>query len=280
MTGAATLLLGAALTGAAPDAETTRLLTLGAAVTETVAALGFEEAIVGVDTTSRFPETLSDRPRVGYLRTLSAEGLISLRPTRVIGSEAAGPAAAIEALRSAGLDVQLVPEARDWPEAKARMLAIGRALDREAEAKKMVGAVDQRLSDLAQRLDGRTRPKVLFLFAHGRAPVVAGKGTTADTMIALAGAVNALPGITGYEPPSAEAVVAAEPDVILTAPSVLERMGGTDGVLELPGLRATPAAQAGRIVVMDAVLLLGMGPRTATAAERLASKLHPTLASR
>lgn len=254
-----------------------RIVTLGAGVTETVAALGLADRIVAVDTTSRWPEQLASRPRVGYVRALSAEGLLSFRPTRVIASQEAGPPAALDAIRAARVPLVLVPEARDWGEAKARMRAVGAAVDREAAVEALVRDQDARLARLAERLEARPRPKVLFLFSLGRSPVVGGRRSIADAMIALAGGQVALPEIEGFRPPVSEVIAASAPEVILTTPRVLASMGGVAGLSGLPGFTETPALRNGRVVTLDDTLLLAFGPRTALAVEALAAALHPGL---
>jgi iron complex transport system substrate-binding protein len=271
----AALLLAGLLAGAPTEEAPERLVTLGAGVTETAAALGLGDRIVGVDTTSRWPEALADVPRVGYLRTLPAEGILSLAPTLVLGSEAAGPEAALAALRGAGIPVRLVSEAKTWPEAKARMHAVGDLLGEAEAARALTKKIEARLAALERRLEDRARPRVLFLFAHGRDPVVGGAKSVPDTMIRLAGGENALSGLEGFRRPSAEAVLAAAPEVIVTTPRVMKGLGGRSGVRELPALAGTPAAREDRIVALDGAFLLALGPRTADAAEALAAKLHP-----
>ncbi len=252
-----------------------RMVTLGAAVTETVAALGGADSIVAVDTTSRFPPELSDRPRIGYLRTLPAEGLLASRPNLVIGSEAAGPPPALDALRSAGVRVVLVPEATTWAEGRARLVAVGRAIGRESEARALAATVDARLDGLEKTLAGRRRPRVAFVFSHGRTAVVAGADTVADEMLRLSGAQNAFASLTGFKEPTSESVVLAAPEIVVTTPRVLEGLGGRAGLAALPGFASTPAVNAGKLVLIDDILFLALGPRTAEAAEQLASELHP-----
>jgi len=99
--------------------------------------------------------------------------------------------------------------------------------------------------------------------------MVAGRETAADSVIVLAGAENAVTGYTGYKPLSPEAAVAIAPDIILVTTQGLQQSGGADGVLDMPGVSLTPAAKNKRIISMDALYLLGFGPRTADAAMEL-----------
>lgn len=101
-----------------------------------------------------------------------------------------------------------------------------------------------------------------------------GKDTSADLMITLAGGINAMSSISGFKPVSNEAVVRAAPDVILT----MARGGHAitaDKVFKQPALKLTPAAKGKRLMSMDGLYLLGMGPRTPDAALELIGKLYP-----
>ena len=105
----------------------------------------------------------------------------------------------------------------------------------------------------------------------------AGRDTTADAMIRLAGGQNALTDFEGYKPLSTEALTAAAPDVLLLPDHTLTTLGGETGLARVPGLTLTPAWRNRRIVAMDALLLLGFGPRTGAAVATLARRLHPDL---
>ncbi len=112
---------------------------------------------------------------------------------------------------------------------------------------------------------------MLFVLSHVATSVqVAGEGTTAAAMIALAAASNALTGFSGYRPLTAEAAVAAAPDFVLTTTRGVEALGGTERLLAQPGLALTPAARARRVLALDALYLLGFGPRMPQAVAEVA----------
>ena len=89
--------------------DTSRIVSLGGAVTEIVFALGYGQKVVGVDASSSYPEAVSDIAKVSYHRRLSAEGIISLAPTLVIATTEAGPPEVIQQLRSAGITILILP---------------------------------------------------------------------------------------------------------------------------------------------------------------------------
>ncbi len=257
-----------------------RIVSVGSSITEIIYALGAEKLLVGVDTTSLYPAEARALPQVGYMRALSAEGVLSLKPSLVIATTAAGPAAAIQQLRATGIEILVLPDHYDYDSVVAKIDAVGRVTNREAEAREMIARGRNDMSKLAGLLAGtKDRPRVLFLLAMGGgAPQAAGRGTAADGIIRLGGGVNAIDGYAGYRPLTPEAVIASRADFVLVTRQTVEAMGGTQAVLDQPALRQTPAGKAGRVVQFDALLLLGFGPRTPQAATQLATVLHPGLA--
>jgi iron complex transport system substrate-binding protein len=103
---AALVLLPAALGAAKPA----RIVAIGPAVSETVAALGAADSLVAVDSSSVYPPALRGLPQVGYMRALSAEGVLSLNPGVLLISADAGPPAALKQLRGTGLPVVVMPD--------------------------------------------------------------------------------------------------------------------------------------------------------------------------
>ena len=257
-----------ALLGSTCDAEempddTARIVTLGGTITEIVFALGTGERVVGVDASSSFPEAVNELPKVAYHRRLSAEGVLSLRPTLIIATTEAGPPEAIQQLKSAGVTVLALPHEPTVEGAIAKIKRIAAALAAQARGATLIQTLKKDLHQVQSSIpQTAAQAKILFLYARGQGTLmVAGQDTGADTMIGLAGGANAVQGYSGYKPLTSEAAVAAAPDVILLMDSGLESIGGAQGLWQLPGLALTPAGQQGRVVSMDGLLLLGFGPR-------------------
>jgi iron complex transport system substrate-binding protein len=258
-----------------PAPDSTRLVTVGGTITEIVFALGANDRLVGVDTSSIYPvEATEPLAKVGYQRQLSAEGVLALRPTLVLATADAGPPPAIEQLRSAGVTVILVNSEPSIEAARERIRTIGEALGKDGEARALASTLDREVEQARAQI-GEGRPKVLFIYARGADTVnVAGEGTAGHAMIELAGGVNAVSGFEGYRPLTSEAAVAAAPDVVLMPSRGAESVGGQASVLDLPGIALTPAGRNRRIVTMDDLLLMGFGPRTGRALHDLVGALH------
>ena len=274
---ATSVLIGIMIPWPAP-AETppTRVVVAGGDLTEIVFALGAGNTLVGVDQTSTWPPQAADLPQIGYVRRLSSEGILSLAPDLLIAAHDAGPALVLQQLRRAGVMVAQAPDTDNAAGVMTKIMFIGQVLDREVEAQALTDEFQAELAAVQAEVMARTtRPRVLFVLSiMGNAPLIGGRDTAADEMIRLAGATNAAASIHGYKPMGREAILAAQPDVILLMDSHADTLGGVEEVLARPEIALTPAGQAGRAVTMDGLLLLGFGPRTPQAVAQLAQALH------
>jgi iron complex transport system substrate-binding protein len=257
-----------------------RIISVGSSLTEIFYALGAEKLLAGVDTTSLYPPQARALPQVGYMRALSAEGVLSLKPTLIMATTGAGPASTLDQLKATGIEVVILPDRYDYDSVVQKIEAIGKATGRVAEADALIARGRSDMKALADRLaTASAKPRVLFLMSmSGGAPQAAGRDTAADGIIRLAGGVNAVDGYTGYRPLTPESVIASRADYILLPRQTVDAMGGIDKVLDQPSIRRSPAGRAGKLLQFDILLLLGFGPRTPQAATELAAALHPELA--
>jgi iron complex transport system substrate-binding protein len=260
--------------------DASRIVAVGGAVTETLFALGESARLVGVDSTSQWPEAARRLPQVGYQRTLAAEGILALKPTLLIGTQQAGPPPVLDKLRAAGVTVLILPVGPDVDSALQSLQTLAAAVGKAEAGHVLAQDIRARLAALAAER-GLPAPATLFILsASGGTPLAAGRDSNADTLIRLAGGRNAITQYAGYRPLSAEAVSQLAPEAIVVPEHVVHELGGRERVLALPGIAQTPAARSRRLVVMDGVLLLGMGPRLAEAAEQLARSLHRDVRAR
>ncbi len=259
-----------------------RLITVGGGITEVVYALGAQDQLVGTDTTSLYPVAALATPKVGYMRQLSAEGLLALRPDALIAGTDAGPPVVLDQLRSAGVRVELINADHSWDELRRKVSAVGRAANREAAARELQSRLDARWQAVGARVRSAKGPgpKILFVLSHSGSPMVSGEQTAADALIRFIGARNALGGFKGYRPMTAEAMAQAAPDVILTTTQGIEAIGGEAAFWQRPELALTPAyarrGSANALVHLDALELLGFGPRLPEVVERLHNRVVRT----
>jgi len=254
-----------------------RLITISGAITEVAYALGAQDQVVATDTTSLYPAAALKTPKVGYMRQLSAEGLLSMKPDAVIATTESGPPVVLDQLRSAGVKLELIEADHTWSEVQRKVQAVGRAAAREAQAQQLQRQLDAQWAEVQKRvaddMAGRRRPRVLFVLSHSASPQVSGEKTAAHAVIGFAGGVNCLSGFQGYRPMTAEAMASAAPDVILTSNQSIEAHGGVERFWQRPELALTPAFAKRSLVTQDALLLLGFGPRLPQAVDELHRRL-------
>jgi len=248
-----------------------RIVSLNGSTTEILFALGIGEKVVGCDASATYPKNVKEKlPSVGYQYGLNAEGILSLKPTLVIGRDDVKPPQVIEQLRMAGLTVLLLKEPRSFEDAKQRLLTIGKAVGSESRAEELVATLDTDIRKLEAKLserEGLPKQKVLFLYLRGpQTAFVLGKDSAPGAMFEIVGAENAAAHIKGSKPMTAEAIITAQPDVYVLFTMGLESICGVDSLLKLPGLAHTPAGKNRRVIAMDGQYLSGFGPRCGGAA--------------
>ena len=271
---AASLVAGgaAALECGEPAPDASRIAVAGGSLAEILYALEEEGRIVAVDRTATYPPAAREHPQIGYVRNLSAEGLLSLQPTLVLGEHDMGPPAVVDQLKALGLDLAVVPERFDAEGIAAKIRCVAALLGREAAGEALVSEVLAGVEP-APVADDAPRGMVL-LGLRGGSPVAAGRDTSGSGLLAMAGARNALEGFEGWKPVSEEALAVAAPAFIVVPERGIADAGGLDALLAHPALRLTPAAQARRIIAMDGMAMLGFGPRTVATAAELRERLR------
>jgi iron complex transport system substrate-binding protein len=268
--------LGWVVAAAVHAAEPSRVVTLGGSVTEIVYGLGQGDRLVGDDLSSLYPEAATRLPRVGYYRAVPVEGVLSLKPDLVLASEQAGPPDALKRLAGVGVRVVTVSDAPSVDSLKARIRGVADALGVAPAGERMVDEITRELAR-AEALPA-TKARALLLINRTGSPQGAGRDTAANEVMHLAGLVNVLHDQQGYKPLSAEAVGALAPDLIVVTQASLDAGGGMEAFLRLPGIASTQAAAKRRVVVMDDLLILGMGPRLSLALTQLKKEVADVMA--
>ncbi|GBR70567.1 periplasmic binding protein [Gluconobacter kanchanaburiensis NBRC 103587] len=254
--------------------DTRRIACIGGTITETLYALGAAERIIAVDTTSTWPQdALRDKKSLGYMRMISSEGVLSMRPDLILAMNDSGPPAAMDQIVASGTPVIFV-DATPSPEAiigRTRFLAT--LLGTMAKGDALCQTIDDRFRALADwRAAHPLTRRVLFVMRMtGGHALAAGSGTAADAVIRLAGALNAGHAMQGYKIVEDEALIGLRPDIVLTMSQDTEAIRAA--MLADPGFRLTPAGRNRAIIAMEGERLLGFGPRTPQAALDLAQMI-------
>ncbi|WP_328874848.1 ABC transporter substrate-binding protein [Streptomyces sp. NBC_00287] len=258
--------------------DASRILPLNGGVAEIVFTLGLGDRVVGRDITATFAEA-KGLPQVTKAHDVSAESVLSLRPTVVLADTDTGPSEAIEQIRDAGVPVVVLDPATELADVTTRTTRIAEALGVPAAGKALNARMSDELAAARAAVPKGSKPRVAFLYMRGSAAVylIGGKGSGADSLIEAAGAVDAGKD-AGFDKPftpiTSEALVRAQPDVILMMTKGLESVGGIDGLVDIPGIAQTPAGMNRRVVDLEDGVLLGFGPRTPLVIDILVDRLH------
>ncbi|WP_318487149.1 heme/hemin ABC transporter substrate-binding protein [Photobacterium leiognathi] len=261
------------------DTNTKKIISAGASITQIINALNAQDQIVAVDLTSK---ALVDKsvPKVGYHRQLSAENLMSLSPTNVIGSDEMGPQSTLDLLKQSGVNVDVVNSGETVKDLLQRIDQIASLTHHQQRAEVLKEKLSKQLNEINKATANiKTSKKVLFLMIHDGRPInVAGSNTTADSIISLAGAVNpAAESVSNYKPISAEAIVTMQPDIILLSTRTASKIKSMkDLVKQMPLIAATPAATNNALLTINGTALIGgLGLESVNEALRLNQVIYP-----
>lgn len=251
----------------------------------TVFALGLGDQVVGRDSSTVFAgtEDLPVATRSGHM--LNAEAILEIAPTVMLTDTSIGPKEVRQQLRDAGIAVVVVSSERrldtvgDLVGEIATALGVpsrGAALTERVQAD--ITSAEAEISAIAP-VAASDRPRMLFLYVRGSANVyyIFGRDSGADSLIASVGGVDVAGeiGWEGMKPMTAEALVAAQPDVLVMMTDGLASVGGVDGlVATIPAIAQTPAGANGRVVDMADADILSFGPRSAEILRALARAVY------
>ena len=252
-----------------------RIVALANGAAELIAAMGYQENLVGRDIASSTTE-LTDVPIVTSGHQVIPETIIALQPTLVIIDDATGPSSAIAKLRAAGIRIVNVSQSWNLGELVSKIEQIGAALGAPRSAARLNNLLTESISGTLVEASATSKKlKIAFLYLRGTSSIylVGGKGSGADYLIEATGAVDvgAEKLTKPFTPLTAETMAQLNPDLILVMIGGLESVGGVSGLVELPGIAQTPAGKNRQVVAVDDSLLLSFGPRTPSLMRELAA---------
>jgi len=242
-----------------------RIVSLNGAITEIICALGKQNEIVGVDVTSTFPSDLKAQD-LGHVRSISIESLLALKPTLILATEKDVNPELTKRLKASGIKTCIIKQDFSINGTQKMIQDVADAL----QIQKTQFLSQKINTDLSKLKSMKSQPKILFIYARGAGTLmVAGQKTPVEAMMQLAGGKNAVQGFEDYKPLTPEALITANPDVILFFDKGLQSLGGVEGALKIEGVLATKAGKNRQIYAMDGALLSGFGPRLGEAAVQL-----------
>lgn len=254
-----------------------RVVVLANGVAEIIDSLGGHRLLKGRDISST-EKSMTDVPIVTSGHQIISEKVIALKPDVVIIDASSGPKAAIDQIKSAGIRVVSTPESWTLKDIAPKISAVAAVIGADEAGKNLITSMEKSLG--SSRFSTSTRVAFLYLRGTSSIYLIGGPGSGADSLIAAIGATDVgaetLP--HAFNTLTAEALVAAKPDVILVMSKGLESVGGMSGLVKLPGIAQTPAGKNSRVIDVDDSLLLSFGPRTPSLVKKLSDALAMVMA--
>ena len=264
----------------AADGQERRIVSVSKQINEFIYAIGAEDDLVAVDLTSIYPPQIRKLPTVGYHRALSAEGIISMKPTVFLTDGNVGPDAVLDQLKKVGIPITVMDPGSTVDSAQLLLTGLGKFFHREQAADTVLAewkaGMNQLWADTAS-WKGEKRPRVLIIHFGQIANnyLAIKRGSTADQLMRWAGGQNAIDSVGGMMRLTPELIARAAPDVIIATDVGFDRFGSAEKFATLPGVALTPAGRNKRIYRIDEQKIMYYGPRTPAAVRELHTMIHP-----
>ena len=248
------------------------IVVAGGSITEIIYFLNLQNKLVGVDVTSNYPLNAKKLPSIGYIRNLSIEGLLSLKPNLILAEESIGPPIIVKQLNKTSVEFRIIKNNYTIDGINEKFLCISKILDIEIknniDYKKFVNNV-KKLKSFVKNNNKEKKDILLILMMKGTSPIIAGKNTSGHGFIKMIGQNNSMGKVSGWKPVSSEQILIANPNYIIVTKRALKDFTSIENFLKLPGISSTKAAKNKNVFIKDGMSLLGYGPRTINVAKEI-----------
>ena len=248
------------------------IVVAGGSITEIIYFLNLQNKLVGVDVTSNYPLNAKKLPSIGYIRNLSIEGLLSLKPNLILAEESIGPPIIVKQLNKTSVEFRIIKNNYTLEGINEKFLCISKILDVEIknniDYKKFVNNV-KKLKSFVKNNNKEKKDILLILMMKGTSPIIAGKNTSGHGFIKMIGQNNSMDKVSGWKPVSSEQILIANPNYIIVTKRALKDFTSIEKFLKLPGISSTKAAKNKNVFIKDGMSLLGYGPRTINVAKEI-----------
>jgi len=250
--------------------DDSRVVIAGGSITEIFYLLDLQDHIVALDITSNFPEDAKKYPSIGYVRMLSAEGLLSMNPSIILGENDMGPPTVIGQVKQTDVELQIIPEEKSVLGILEKIRCVAGIMDVSSYAEELI---DEKYREVLFQIEENKKivsekkiSAMVIYSMQGTSPIVSGSGESGDAFLQLIGAQNAFASFEGWKPASAESIIANNPDYIIVTNRLLKRFSNLEELRNHPSLSQTKAAKKNQIIAKDGMAMMGFGPRTISCA--------------
>ena len=246
--------------------DPSRIVSIGSSITEIIYFLNSQDQIIAIDITSNFPEDAKKFPSVGYIRNLSAEGLLSTNPSIIISEDDIGPKNIIKQIQDTKTELRIIPEEQTLNGIIQKIQCVGNIIGQQKEAEEKISSeinpVINKIKEIKKVKDLSNIKIMMILSTEGNSTVVAGANTSGDSFIKMLGATNIFESINGWKAVTAETILLKNPDYIIIPEKDLHKQSNVNTISENVILKETNAGKNNGYIIKDGMAILGYGPRT------------------
>ena len=258
--------------------DISRIVVAGGSITEILFFLNESQNIVAVDSTSNFPEEAKNYPSIGYVRSLSAEGVLSLNPTLILGENDMGPQNVLEQLKKSKVELRVLDEKNSILGIEDKISCIASILGKKKNDNLVKNINFQNSTHTLKKVSKVNSKKnirgLVILMMQGTSPVVAGRNTSGEDFLKMVGSKNTMSSFEGWKPAGKEAILLSNPNFILITKRAIKNYSSLNLFLKESGIEMTEAAQTRNVYSLDGMSFLGFGPRTINSGLEISNKIY------
>lgn len=255
-----------------------KIVSLMPSNTEIVFALGLGEELVGVSDFDNYPKEAAEKEKVGGM-DFNVEKILSLNPDVVLAhaSSAHNSTEGLQQIRDAGIDVVVVNDATSFEDVYKSMDMIGQATGTEEEADKLVADMKEELAAIKEKsaaISDSDKKSVYIEVSEDPNLFTTGKKTFMQEMLDTIHANNII-SEEGWIQVDQEAVIAANPDVIITTYGAYSEKSPIEQISSRKGWEKINAVKGKQIIDVDSDMVTRSGPRLVEGVEAVAKAVYP-----
>lgn len=252
----------------------TKIISLAPGNTEILFSLGLDEEIIGVTNYCDWPEKAKTKEKIGGFSTPNIEKVIALDPDIVLATGGVQEKA-VATLEELGLKIFVI-DAKTVEDLLNQIKKVGKLLGKSEQAEDLVNSLEKRIKAVQNKIGDipeTQKPKVFIEVWHDPL-MTAGMDTFVHNVVELAGGKNIIEIKGGFQTINAEAVIEANPEVILLS---IHGETNIDELYKRPGWQTIEAVKNKRIYQVNPDSISRPGPRLVDAIEEVAKMLYPDL---
>jgi len=231
-----------------------QIVTIGGSVTEIVFAIGEGHKVIAVDQSSTLPPEVKNLDQVGYIRSISAEGILSVRPNKILTTNEIGPPNVVKQIQGTGVDLVIFDSPKNFNDILKLIKEISEELNVENKGSNLINKMKSDYSNIQTKIKSFSKSNKIAFFMNSNNGIsfnAAGSGTRANYLIEFIGGENIFKNeFKRYSKVSLESIISLNPDIILIA-SMSQAKTNTKSLYENTNLQMVNAVKNNQVHSID-----------------------------